>query len=320
MTAAALAAAFVFGFAGSLHCVGMCGPLVLLLAQDRPSVAQLHLRQALYYSGKTGAYALLGAIAGTLGAGLGGLFAGMQDTLSIVLGVVLIGMGIGLLRNARWLEGGGALARLPGFRAAVAFFMRRRSPGSTLALGFLNGFLPCGLVYAALAMAVASGSALGGAPTMAAFGLATVPALFAVVTFGSLLRSRWRAGLSWLAGLVAVVAGAVTALRGTPWMEHVVHLLTTPERRRQHSTSGHRRKVPRAYVAAGAPPHARSIAQEEPLAWPRLTALTGQMLPVRAASPADGFELGVREVPTGHEVLGQRRLVVALGRRGRRHP
>ncbi len=225
MTVAPLVAAFVFGFAGSLHCVGMCGPLVLLLAQDRPSPARLLIRQVLYYLGKTGAYALLGAIAGTLGAGLGSLFAGMQGALSIGLGLVLIGMGVGLLRNARWMEGGGALARLPGFRAAMAFFMRRRSPASTLALGFLNGLLPCGLVYAALAMAVAAGSALGGALTMAAFGLATVPALVAVVTFGALLRSRGRAGLSRIAGLVAVVAGIVTVVRAMPWMDHAMHLM-----------------------------------------------------------------------------------------------
>ena len=225
MDLAALTAAFVFGLAGSLHCVGMCGPLVLLLAQDQPSAAQLQLRQGLYYLGKTGAYALLGAVAGALGAGLGALFAGMQDVLSVALGLVLVGMGIGLMRNARWLEGGGALARLPGFRAALAFFIRRRSAGATLGLGFLNGFLPCGLVYAALAMAVASGSALGGALAMAAFGLATVPALFAVAVSGYLLRPAHRARLSRLAGAVAVVAGAVTVLRGTPWMGHVMHLL-----------------------------------------------------------------------------------------------
>ncbi len=225
MDLAPLVAAFVFGLAGSLHCVGMCGPLVLLLAQDEPSAAQLQLRQGLYYLGKTGAYALLGAVAGALGAGLGTLFAGMQDALSIALGIVLVVIGVGLMRNVRWLEGGGALARLPGFRAAFAFFARRRSPASTLGLGFLNGFLPCGLVYAALAMAVASGSTLGGVLTMAAFGLATVPALFAVATLGSLLRPAHRVRLSRLAGVVAVVAGAVTVLRGTPWMGHVMHLL-----------------------------------------------------------------------------------------------
>ena len=225
MDLAPLVAAFVFGLAGSLHCVGMCGPLVLLLAQDQPSAAQLQLRQGLYYLGKTGAYALLGAVAGAFGAGLGSLFAGMQGVLSIVLGIVLVGIGVGLIRNARWLEGGGALARLPGFRAALAFFVRRRSAASTLGLGFLNGFLPCGLVYAALALAVASGSAPGGALTMTVFGLATIPALFAVVTLGSLLRPARRVRLGRLAGVVAVIAGAVTVLRGTPWMGHIMHLL-----------------------------------------------------------------------------------------------
>ena len=164
-------------------------------------------------------------MAGAFGAGLGSLFAGMQDVLSIVLGIVLVGIGVGLIRNARWLEGGGALARLPGFRAALAFFIRRRSSASTLGLGFLNGFLPCGLVYAALALAVAAGSALGGALTMTAFGLATVPALFAVAALGSLLRPARRARLGRLAGVVAVIAGAVTVLRGTPWMGHIMHLL-----------------------------------------------------------------------------------------------
>ncbi len=223
--ASAFVAVFVFGLAGSLHCVGMCGPLVLLLAQDQPSALQLQLRQVLYYAGKTAAYAVLGGVAGALGAGLGALFAGMQSVLSVALGLLLVAMGVGLLRNARWLEGGGLLARLPGFRAALAFFVRRRSAASTLGLGFLNGFLPCGLVYAALAMAVATGSAAEGALTMAVFGLATIPALFAVAVSGYLLRPGRRAGLSRLAGVVAVGAGCLTVLRGTPLMGHVMHLL-----------------------------------------------------------------------------------------------
>ena len=224
MDAAPLVVAFVFGFAGSLHCVGMCGPLVLLMAQDQHTAALFSLRQGLYYLGKTGAYALLGAVVGVLGAGLGGLFAGMQDALSIMFGLVLVMMGIGLVRNARWLDGGGALARLPGLRTAMAFCMRRRSPVSTLGLGFLNGFLPCGLVYAALTMATASGSVVGGALTMTAFGLATIPALFAVAISGYLVRPARRARLSKTAGVIAVVAGAVTVLRTTPWMSHLLHL------------------------------------------------------------------------------------------------
>ena len=88
-----LGATFTAGLLTSLHCVGMCGGFVLALSQGAQGTRTLHQQQVLYFLGKTATYTLMGAIAGATGALLGGLFTGMQDALSIVLGIFLVVLG-----------------------------------------------------------------------------------------------------------------------------------------------------------------------------------------------------------------------------------
>lgn len=229
MSASALVSAFLFGLLGSGHCAGMCGPLVLAAAQRHRSAAELQLHQALYHLGKALAYAALGAavgaLAGLAGDGLAAVAQGGQRTLSVVLGLALVVLGVALLLGKRLPEGGGWALRLPVFGAAFRALVRERSLPASVGLGFLNGLLPCGLVYAALGLAATEGSALGGALTMAAFGLGTAPALVLVGTLGFAARPAWRSRMQRAAGVLLVLAGLPTVLRATPLWGAITHAL-----------------------------------------------------------------------------------------------
>jgi hypothetical protein len=152
--------AWTAALAGSPHCVGMCGPLI--------AASQGGARGGgVWQAGKLLTYVALGAIAG----GLGGAVPGPTWLVAVVgaLGVLLAALQLGGLLPA-WQPSFPGLGRLA--RAA-------RVPGwaGRLASGAVAGLLPCGLVWAALPLAVASGSAVGGAVVLAAFGVGTVPAL-----------------------------------------------------------------------------------------------------------------------------------------------
>jgi len=161
---ASLIAASLAGLAGSPHCAGMCGGFAVACGSTVG-------RSAAWHAGKLATYALLGAIAGGFGAlipGTGGLAAIVSGVLVVLFAAVLGGW----LPEPRFAS-----------RTLVRITDRARDadgPAGTFAFGVANGFLPCGLVWAALALPLASGSALVGALTMVAFGLGTVPVLAAV--------------------------------------------------------------------------------------------------------------------------------------------
>lgn len=229
MSLAPLAPAFLMGLLGSVHCVGMCGPIVLASTQRHDRLSELATHQTLYHLGKALAYATLGlgaaALVGFIGDALGAYLSSAQRILSIGLGLLLIVLGVGLLSGARWLEGYGLINRIPGFRSALRALIRERYLGATFGLGFLNGFLPCGLVYAALALAAATGSALMGGAVMLAFAAGTVPALVLVGTLGHAVRPAWQTRLHRAAGILLIIAGLPTILRATPLWHTLMHLL-----------------------------------------------------------------------------------------------
>ena len=170
-----LAAALAMGFVGSLHCVGMCGPLVASCGGGR-GVAS-------WQAGKLATYAVLGGLVGGLGAALPvpGL------ALTVVAAVVLLGFGASALG---WVPEPKPIPGLVRFGSAVA---GRQGAVARFAFGALSGLLPCGLVYAALGLALAAEAPLPGAMVMIGFGLGTAPALFAVGLAVKPLAARPRA-------------------------------------------------------------------------------------------------------------------------------
>jgi sulfite exporter TauE/SafE len=217
-----LVVVFMIGLVGSAHCVGMCGGFALALAHDERERRRLHARQTLYHLGKTTTYALLGGLAGGGGAALASTISGAQNALSIVLGLFLIGVGLGVLGVLRRFEGFRRVGRWRAFTARMAAFLRKRTLKSAYGLGLVNGLLPCGLVYAVLAKAAATGSVSGGALTMAVFGAATVPALYGLALTGFLMRPVRRARLNLVGGILVIVLGVVTLARGTPLLHAVM--------------------------------------------------------------------------------------------------
>lgn len=174
-------AAFVAGFFGSTHCLGMCGAIVVLFEQQSSAGMHRWLRRILYNLGRLGFYVLLGAIAGGASAVIVAT-AGARTALLIlrlVAGLLVIGIGLNLLFNwnfTRFLEAAGAnlWKRLSPLARHV---LPVETPARAIAAGFLWGALPCGLVYSAVAIAATSTSPVSGALVMFFFWLGTVPAL-----------------------------------------------------------------------------------------------------------------------------------------------
>lgn len=209
-----LAVAFLGGLAGSLHCVGMCGGFPLALA--RAGAPRPWLRQWLYNAGRLNTLVFIGALSGGLGAAFvaSGPVAGFERLLAIVAGSLMILVG---------LEGLGLLGRVSArFASLVQATVGRwlsgviasPSPAAPLALGVLNAFLPCHLIYAFAASAAATASVGRGMLVMLAFGLGTFPAMLSLGLSRRLAAPAVRARLSFTAGVLVVVFGAITLARG----------------------------------------------------------------------------------------------------------
>jgi len=178
-----LPVAFLAGLFGGGHCLGMCGPIVILLesSQTNANKFQGMLRRVIYNLGRLLFYMLLGAVAGALGLVLTkitGVAAGLS-LLRILAAMLVIALGLNLLFDLRvlaYLEKAGAVVwrRLSPLARHV---LPLSSPGRALGAGFIWGALPCGLVYSGVAIAATSGSAGSGMTVMLAFWLGTMPAL-----------------------------------------------------------------------------------------------------------------------------------------------
>jgi len=181
------------GAISSLHCAQMCGPIVLSYSMAGRGSAAGHL---CYNAGRIATYSLLGGLAGSLGGAMGllGRFAGIQQTASVVAGCLMLLAAVllsGALPSQALVQiDRTGLSRF--FSRTMGKLMMSSSPLSKLALGLVLGFLPCGLLYAALLKAVSAGSFAGGAVSMMAFGLGTAGALLAIGLFSSALSLRLR--------------------------------------------------------------------------------------------------------------------------------
>jgi sulfite exporter TauE/SafE len=226
---------FAAGFAGSFHCIGMCGGFACALGRDPDGHAATVLRHLLYNTGRLTTYSFLGGLAGALGQVIctpqgtaipmlnGGLDTA-QRILAIVAGLLMIAMAMqffGLLPRLHRLAigfGSGTLA------ASLRSLLTAPGRAAPLAFGVFNGFLPCPLVYAFLAEAASTAGALAGFLTMASFGLGTFPAMLMMGGVGRALAPAWRQRGVWFAGSCILLLGIITLGRGIlPFAAHVAH-------------------------------------------------------------------------------------------------
>lgn len=169
--------ALVMGLAGSLHCLGMCGPIFIAASNFYNSPREYVKPLLLHHAGKIFSYAGLGLAMGLLGKGVSLLW--FQNKVMIVCGILLMAMALGGMVKWKVLQG---LNHWVAQKMGV--LLGKKSKGSLL-LGLVNGLIPCGLVYAAAIGAASTQNMLTGAFFMVFFGIGTIPAL-TVVGF-----SRW---------------------------------------------------------------------------------------------------------------------------------
>lgn len=216
---------FLAGFAGSFHCIGMCGGFACALGSDPRGSAATGLRHLLYNTGRLTSYVFLGGLAGAIGQVIctsqGLTVSGGGDVLD--LGQRLLAIVAGLLMIAMALQFFGRLPVLhritigfsgSGFAAALRSLLTVRGRAAPLAFGVFNGFLPCPLVYAFVAQAAGTGAVPSGVLVMASFGLGTFPAMLMMGGVGRALAPAWRQRGVWLAGTGILLLGLVTLGRG----------------------------------------------------------------------------------------------------------
>ena len=203
------ATAIVMGLAGSLHCAGMCSPLAMAVSNLTPSVL---LNRLLYNTGRIITYGLLGAIVASAGMVLP--FSNLQNVVSIVMGLVLLGMGISGITGIH----------IP-FLTAIAHrfsstlknifsrFIQHKSKPSIFFLGMLNGLLPCGLTFLALTICITLTTPTGGFFFMLLFGLGTFPVMLGFSMIVPVITKKMNISVKRLTTGLLIISGILLVAR-----------------------------------------------------------------------------------------------------------
>ncbi|MFN8152957.1 MAG: sulfite exporter TauE/SafE family protein [Bacteroidia bacterium] len=205
------------GFLGSFHCAGMCGPLALALPGSNGSMLSLVSGRLTYNLGRVVTYSILGLIAGLLGHTFS--IRGWQSDLSILSGILIILFV--LFSNKKVLQF--INSHLVGisyfFKQKFGLLMKRHSAGSLFLIGLLNGILPCGFVYLALAGAATTGGFMEGATYMFLFGTGTIPMMMMIALSGSFISLKARNIINKLSPVIAIALAIFLIHRGSMMKE-----------------------------------------------------------------------------------------------------
>ena len=205
--------ALFFGLISSLHCIGMCGPIAMMLPVDHKNPTKKALQILTYQLGRITAYGMLGFIFGLLGRGL--FVAGFQQRLSIVVGVLMIIIALVPDRVFDQYNFSKPIYKLiSNIKSKLGEQFKRKSPDALFTIGFLNGLLPCGMVYAALFGAIAMQNTMLSVSYMLLYGLGTIPLMSAVVYATSFITQPFRNKIQKVIPLVTILIGTLFILRG----------------------------------------------------------------------------------------------------------
>lgn len=212
MEGSLILAALLMGLGGSLHCVGMCGPIAIALPLQNLSWTKKIIGSLFYNLGRAFTYALLGALIGLMSSGFS--LAGFQQWVSILAGAVMV-LSVLAPKLFTFTNNSKFQSRLLGpVKSRLSKQFKKQGLASLFSIGILNGFLPCGLVYMAMAGALASGSFLSAIVFMFVFGLATLPMMLAVNILGSVASLSFRAKINKVIPVVVVLLGMLFIFRG----------------------------------------------------------------------------------------------------------
>lgn len=199
--------AFLMGFLGSFHCIGMCGPIVLALP------VQGVVYKLIYNLGRAITYTSIGGIIGFVGNSF--TLIGWQQSLSIGTGVIMLAVILFTKYKHFDLPLNGFLNRVYLYvKSRLGPLLKSKSSFAPLIIGMLNGLLPCGLVYAAMFTALSMGSITGSAYYMLYFGVGTIPIMLVLGISSRFISMRLRTRLNRAAPYFLGVLAILLILRG----------------------------------------------------------------------------------------------------------
>lgn len=206
-----IGAAFILGLLGSWHCVGMCGPIAMIVpgAQGKNRIYSI----LLYHSGKTLSYVLIGSLFGLFGVFLSSLK--VQSVTTIIVGIIMILLAFLPVILSRLEKGGFKLfSSYFQLKSKLTKMLEKDKLEFSFYIGILNGFIPCGLVYTAAIAALAQSSAAEGALFMLAFGLGTAPFLSLIIFASDFIKNKMRSRASIYRTLAFCLVGGFMLWKG----------------------------------------------------------------------------------------------------------
>jgi len=208
-----LYSALIFGFISSLHCVGMCGPIALMMPVDKDNAVKKWLQISTYQMGRVTAYTSLGVIFGFLGAGF--FMAGFQQQLSIIVGVLMILIAvIPEKKLAQYNFSKPIYNLISQVKTQLGIQFKKKSYKSLFLIGLFNGYLPCGMVYVALFGAMAMNNVFLGSLYMTLFGLGTIPLMMVLVNFLKTTQFSYYSKFQKIIPILIICIGILFILRG----------------------------------------------------------------------------------------------------------
>lgn len=201
--------AFLIGLLGSVHCVAMCGPLAFAVPLHQPGWTALLFNKLLYQLGRIVSYCLLGALVGLLGGQI--WQAGFQQGISILTGTLIIMAACSRIFKQAILKRS-SFYSLQFFNRIFNYAMKHKA--NHLIIGMINGLLPCGFVYLALAGALNTKSVIDGVSYMFWFGTGTVPMMLAAAVVVSFSKLSFRKKLNKVMPYAMLLLGIWFILRG----------------------------------------------------------------------------------------------------------
>jgi len=205
--------ALTIGLLGSFHCIGMCGPIAIALPLKNENWFTRIFGGLLYNTGRTITYALLGAIFGL--AGMGFRLGGLQQWVSIIMGILMI---LSVLFPVLFKKSTAITQFTNKITGKLISRFRKmfsiRTYYSLFIIGILNGFLPCGLVYIAIAGALAVGEVYESAVYMVFFGFGTIPIMLLLSLLGNIVSQRFRTIIRKILPIFVIIIGILFILRG----------------------------------------------------------------------------------------------------------
>lgn len=206
-------AGFTLGAAGSLHCVGMCGPLSLALPVHYLSNTKKFFSLLLYQFGRIITYSIIGLLFGLAGRRI--YISGYQQWFSIGMGILVLTLAFLYFLQQKTIH----LKFLNRFyffvQQQISRLLKSASgPSGFLLLGMANGLLPCGMIYIALATTLSFTEVVQSVSFMAMFGAGTLPAMMLVGYAGQLIKPNWRISLQKLVPVFISLMGILLILRG----------------------------------------------------------------------------------------------------------